>query len=97
MSFRAEKKARLVRYAKDRWNIDGHVLPYDLAPENLQSDVRASALEHFAGRKIQWWTSRYDNRGPFVGATTDGPSEFVAFFASAWALGMMWQASRGRI
>lgn len=64
MSFKAEEKARLVRHAKDRWNIDGQVLPYDLAPENLQSDVRASALEHFAGRKIQWWTSRYDNRDP---------------------------------
>jgi hypothetical protein len=61
-SFQREELARLRKHALQQWAVLGHVLPYELAGESLQEDIRASALEYFMRHQVKWWTSRWDKR-----------------------------------
>jgi hypothetical protein len=62
MSFRDDEVARLAALAVERWPAQErrrypYVLSPDLAVENLQGDVRASAFAYFEDHHISWWLS----------------------------------------
>ena len=62
MSFQRHELGRLRSHAEQEWGLASHVLPYEIAAETLQADVRQSALDYFEDHDIKWWTSPYDNR-----------------------------------
>ena len=62
MSFQEQEQTRLAAHASETWGASTHVIPYDVASETLQADVRESALAYFARHQIKWWTSRWDAR-----------------------------------
>jgi len=62
VSFQRDELARLRSHADRWWELDSHVLPYEIATETLQADVRQSALDYFKDHNITWWTSPYDMR-----------------------------------
>lgn len=62
VSFRDRELRRLTQYAKEHWGCDAHVIPYEVANETLQADVRQTALEYFQQHDLRWWTSRWDRR-----------------------------------
>jgi hypothetical protein len=62
VSFSEEETARLARLAVATWPSQAlrkppHVLSPELAHENLQADVRKSALSYFDAHGISWWLS----------------------------------------
>jgi len=62
MSFRDDEIAGLARLAVETWPSQArraypHVLAPELAVENLQADVRASARGYFDRHAISWWLS----------------------------------------
>lgn len=70
MSFQSQQRKRLAQYALERYGVEGHVLPYELAAEMLHKRYREQTLAYFAKHKIKWWTSQYD-----VGRPELGPNE----------------------
>lgn len=72
MSYQSREKARLAEYAKLRWDVAGHVIPYSVASETLQEDVRSSAIEYFERHGVKWWTSVRDRRTPDMRALPTG-------------------------
>jgi len=58
MSFQERERPRLAAYAAERWKTPGHVIPYKVAEETLQEEIRDGALAYFARHGITWWTSR---------------------------------------
>ena len=69
-SFQSQQRKRLAQYALERYGVEGHVLPYELAAEMLHERYREQTLAYFAKHKIKWWTSQYD-----VGRPELGPNE----------------------
>lgn len=63
-SFQAAERARLANLAFQRWGVQGHVVPYEMAAEVLHADLRQSAMRYFADNGVKWWTSRWDARIP---------------------------------
>jgi hypothetical protein len=72
VSYQSEERKRLVEYARKTWNVEGHVLPYEVATETLHESVRASALAYFDEHEITWWTSRWDVGRPAPGGEEVG-------------------------
>jgi hypothetical protein len=60
VSYQSQERKRLIEYAWKGWQVEGHILPYEVAAETLHEGVRESALAYFAKHKIKWWTSRWD-------------------------------------
>jgi hypothetical protein len=57
VSFRTEELERLKTLGRTCWHIKSHVLPYELAPQNLHVSIREDVLEYFARNGIKWWLS----------------------------------------
>jgi hypothetical protein len=72
VSYQARERRRLVEYARNTWQVEGHVLPYEHAADNLHESVRETALEYFKRHKIKWWTSRWDTGRPTLNKDDDG-------------------------
>jgi hypothetical protein len=72
MTFQESEKSRLRAYAAAQWSIDSHVLPPELAAENLYEGIRASALEYFERHGIAWWVSKWDARSSALGGLPTG-------------------------
>ncbi len=64
MSYQSRERRRLTEYARKTWQVEGHVLPYELAVATLHESVRDTALAYFKKHKIKWWTSRWDTGRP---------------------------------
>lgn len=62
MAYQRDEVARLRQMAREGWQVDSHVLPYELASETLHASIRESALAYFERHRIKWWTSRWDQR-----------------------------------
>lgn len=62
--FQLRERWRLTDLAFDRWGVVGHVLPYEMADQVLQEDVRTSALQYFREHGIKWWNGPADGRTP---------------------------------
>jgi len=60
VSYQSQERKRLVEYARKTWQVEGHILPYQVAAETLHESVRETALAYFNRHKIKWWTSRWD-------------------------------------
>jgi hypothetical protein len=60
VSYQERERKRLSELAKQRWQVEGHVLPYALAAETLHESGRESALAYFSKHGVTWWTSRWD-------------------------------------
>lgn len=67
MSFQSEQRKRLAAYARERYGVAGHVLPFELAKEMLHESYRERTLAYFAKHKIKWWVSKYDLGRPPLG------------------------------
>jgi Restriction Endonuclease associating with ARP len=64
VSYQSRERRRLAEFARNIWQVEGHVLPYELAAETLHERVRETALAYFKKHKIKWWTSRWDTGRP---------------------------------
>jgi hypothetical protein len=60
VSYQSQERKRLVEYARTTWQVEGHILPYEVAAETLHESVRETALAYFNRHRIKWWTSRWD-------------------------------------
>jgi hypothetical protein len=73
VSYQSRERRRLTEYARKTWQVEGHVLPYELAAETLHKSVRETALAYFTKHKIKWWTSRWDTGRPRLDKNEAGP------------------------
>src|SRR6266852_2748724 len=53
--FEAEEKSRLNAFAREKFGVDGHVLPEALALENLHPSFRDDVMPYFDRHAIKWW------------------------------------------
>jgi hypothetical protein len=72
LSYQSRERRRLTEYARKTWQVEGHVLPYELATETLHESVRETALAYFKKHKIKWWTSRWDTGRPTLSREETG-------------------------
>lgn len=71
-AFQTTEKARLADLAFERWGVQGHVIPYAIADQVLQADVRESAMSYFTTHDVKWWTSSWDGRTSDMAARPTG-------------------------
>jgi hypothetical protein len=64
VTYQSRERRRLTEYARNTWQVTGHILPHGLAVETLHESVRETALAYFKKHRIKWWTSRWDTGRP---------------------------------
>jgi SAM-dependent methyltransferase len=52
VSYQSRERRRLTEYARNRWQVECHILPYQLASETLHESVRETALAYFNKRRL---------------------------------------------